>query len=59
MLPLPLPNRQFFGALYLASLHQFARILLLMKIYALAKLEYVTNNLSKVTGNFCINWQLF
>jgi len=29
-----------------------------MKILALAKLENVTGNLSKETGNFCINWQL-
>ena len=30
-----------------------------MKIRALAKLENVTGNLSKETGNFCTNWQLF
>jgi len=40
-------------------LQQLARILLLMKIHALAKLENVTGNLSKETDNFCCNWQLF
>ena len=48
-----------FGALYWTSLHQFTRILLLMKIHALAKLENVTGNLSKETGNFCSNGNYF
>jgi len=48
-----------FGALYWTSVHQFARILLLMKIHAVTKLKNVTGNLWKETGNFCINWQLF